>query len=62
MHTPVKEHKLKSESRLLLTLWVCVSVLPLAAESTHISCLGRIEPLGGVVVLAGPSGEMGGTG
>jgi multidrug efflux pump subunit AcrA (membrane-fusion protein) len=51
----------KSTIYLVLFLWVSLCTPLAVGESRSVSCLGRIEPLGGVVLLAGPSGIAGGS-
>lgn len=44
---------------LMVLAWMLLCVGQVHAQSDRISCLGRVEPLGGVIILAGPSGTSG---
>ena len=52
---------MKTTFFLPFSLWLLLWIPTATGEPGNISCLGRIEPLGGVILLAGPSSIAGGS-
>ena len=52
---------MKTTFFLPISLWLLLWIPTATGEPGNISCLRRIEPLGGVILLAGPSSIAGGS-